>query len=328
MTTDSLIITNFTDPVCTWCWGIEPVFRKLETHFPGQIEFRYVMGGLVENINHFRDAHNDIGGVRMEQTNQQIITHWLEAAQRHGMPVQSENFALFSPEAPSTYPQNIACKAAQISDPDKADLYLRRLREASAAEARPTTRKDVLVSLAGETGLDLPRFIQALRDGSAEAAFRQDLDLTRSLGVRGFPTFIVAHGNDQIMLRGYNTFETFVSVIDMATKGRLKPHPPECTDQALLAFLDRHPRLAAEEIRMAFNIDDLQAVETWMKQLADEGEVFIGPAGTSYFVARKKAGHAYCNLERGYADKTLDFLAGYPYTGFRPASDIQQRLTL
>lgn len=38
---DKIIITSFTDPVCTWCWGTEPIFRKLETHFPGQIEFRY-----------------------------------------------------------------------------------------------------------------------------------------------------------------------------------------------------------------------------------------------------------------------------------------------
>jgi len=35
-----IVITNFTDPVCVWSWGTEPVFRALETHHPDQVEFR------------------------------------------------------------------------------------------------------------------------------------------------------------------------------------------------------------------------------------------------------------------------------------------------
>lgn len=27
-------IIEFTDPVCTWCWGSEAVLRKLEARFP------------------------------------------------------------------------------------------------------------------------------------------------------------------------------------------------------------------------------------------------------------------------------------------------------
>ena len=44
-------ITIFTDPLCPWCWGEEPFLRKLETHFPQQIEFHSIMGGLVEDLN-------------------------------------------------------------------------------------------------------------------------------------------------------------------------------------------------------------------------------------------------------------------------------------
>ena len=48
---NKVIITNVTDPVCPWCWGEEPFFRKLETHFPNLITWRNVMGGLVEDMN-------------------------------------------------------------------------------------------------------------------------------------------------------------------------------------------------------------------------------------------------------------------------------------
>lgn len=300
MSTDQLVITNFTDPLCTWCWGSEPIFRKLETHFPGQVTFRYIMGGLVENVSAFRDPRNDIGGSSMEETNRQVAKHWLEAAERHGMPVESRNFAMFSEAYPSTYPQNIAYKAAQKSDPQKADQFLRRMREASAAEAQLTSREDILVSLAAEVGLNVPLFIKYLKDRSAEQEFLHDLALTRSLGVRGFPAFMVEYGDKQVMLRGFNTYETFVSVIDVVSAGKLKPTEPENTDEALLSFLGTHSRLAAEEIRMAYDLDEIEAVDKWVKRLADEGKLVIIPAGTSYFVSRKTPDNATsCDLGTG-----------------------------
>ncbi len=36
----------------------EPFFRKLETHFQQQIQFRYVMSGLVRNVYDFVDPED------------------------------------------------------------------------------------------------------------------------------------------------------------------------------------------------------------------------------------------------------------------------------
>jgi len=49
----SLEVLAFTDPVCTWCWGSEPVLRKLQVGYGEQIRIRPVMGGLVEDIRSF-----------------------------------------------------------------------------------------------------------------------------------------------------------------------------------------------------------------------------------------------------------------------------------
>ena len=296
---DKVIITNFTDPVCTWCWGTEPIFRKLETHYPNQIEFHYVMGGLVEDINQFQDFSNGIDA-GSEGANQQIVAHWLESAERHGMPIESQGFALFSNEYPSTYPQNIAYKAAQKAAPEKADGFLRRIREATLTEAQITSRQDVLVSLADEVGINVADFIKYLKDGTAKQAFYEDLSLTRSMGVRGFPTFLIKYHDQSVMLRGYQDFEAFVGVIDTVTGGIIKPVKPERNDHTLLSFLTVHHKSAAEEIRQAFDLSSIIEVDNWIMKLENQRKVRRIKAGQSYFVeATKQRQGLYCNLTTG-----------------------------
>ena len=108
-----LKIVQITDPVCTWCYGNEPQTRAIAFLYDAQC--KYLMGGLVEDIRNFYDAHNAIGGTDIAATNAAIIAHWREASARHKMPVTSGAFCLLSEQYPSTWPQNIAYKAAQIA---------------------------------------------------------------------------------------------------------------------------------------------------------------------------------------------------------------------
>jgi len=93
------------------------------------------MGGLVGDIREFYDRANGIGG-DPDESNENIAKHWLEASGKHGMPVRTEGFQLFTDDHPSSYPQNIAYKAAQMQDEELANKFLRRMREATATEAR------------------------------------------------------------------------------------------------------------------------------------------------------------------------------------------------
>lgn len=295
---DKIIITNFTDPVCTWCWGTEPVFRKLETHFPGRIEFRYVMGGLVEDVHKMQDPVNGIGSTDVAAFNRQVASHWVEVSNRHGMPVNAEHFALFSEEYPSTYPQNIAYKAAQLSDPDKADLFLYNLRVGAAAEARLISHEDIQASIASESGLDVSAFLMHLNDGSARKAFNGDRDLMVGLGVHGFPTFLVKYNGAQYMLRGYNSYETFVAVINSATQGAIKPIEVKANANALLSFMEQHPRMAAEEVRQAFDLASIGDVEKLIAPMVDTGALEVQKSGNGWFVKRVGQGMT-CDLTTG-----------------------------
>ncbi len=272
-----LEILAFTDPVCTWCWGAEPVLRKLRVGYGDQVRIRPVMGGLVEDIRAFHDHANGIGG-DPESSNAQIAAHWLEASKRHGMPVRTEGFRLFTAETVSTYPQNIAYKAAELTDPALAARYLRRLREASAAEARETGRQEVLIELASEVGLDLATFIGRLTDGSAERAFRADLETTRHFGVRGFPTFGLSFGERALLLRGYQTFPAMQAVIETLSEGALQWRAPTPDADGLLGFLRSVGRAAPVELTTVFDLSpsDLEPLLTSLEAAGSIRRVIAG----------------------------------------------------
>ncbi|ADY11995.1 DsbA family protein [Sphaerochaeta globosa] len=282
----NIIITNFTDPVCIWCWGTEPVFRALETHYPDQIEFRYVMGGLVDDIDNFADPGNGIDA-GSDGANAQIVSHWLEAAQQHGMPVKPEGFHLFSKEFPSTYPQNIAYKAAQMVDPLKADALLRRIREATLTEAKVTSDPDVLIELASDVGLDSAVFMSALKSSEAQQAFQEDLRQTQKAGVDVFPSFLIrnAEGGD-VLLRGYMGFADFQQAISSLTDGSMIPTEVAPSATLLYTLLDKHPRLAFEEVYRAFDFTSREQTHRWLKDLIDTRLLEKEAVGPSYFIRK------------------------------------------
>jgi len=276
-------IIEFTDPVCTWCWGSEPVLRKLEYRFGKQVKISFVMAGLVRDITSFYDSYNDIGG-DPARSNTNIARHWLEASERHGMPVQSEGLKLFSKEFPSTYPQNIAYKAAQIQDQVLANRYLRRMREASAAEARLTNSTEVLVELAAEVGLDIARFLEDFFRGAAQKAFEEDLALTAHYQAHGYPTFLVRVGEKETLLRGYKSYEEFKAVIELLTNGASHDRLVPASEEAIMAFIRTYGSVAPIEIKMAFDLTGVE-LKSAVDSLLTQQLITRREAGNGYFIS-------------------------------------------
>jgi putative protein-disulfide isomerase len=279
---DVIDILEFTDPVCVWCWGSEPVLRGLQHQYGDQLRVGYVMGGLVENVDRFHDPSNNIGG-GAEAMNRQVASHWLEASTRNGMPIGTDGFGLFSDEYPSTYPQNVAYKAAQQQGEVLANRFLRRMREATAVEALVTSSTDVQVQLAAEVGLDVGAFLDAVHDGSAQRAFTEDQKFIRTFGSSGFPAFLIRFRGKQGLLPGWQPLSSFRKVLDNFTDGLVKPRTFDTSDEGALAFVSQHDRVAPVEVSTALNLSREEA-DGILDRLHLAGRIEKVEAGNGHFV--------------------------------------------
>jgi len=74
----------------------------------------------------------------------------------------------------------------------------------------------VLVELANDVGLDISMLITAMRNGSAEQAFKADQDIMHRYSIRGFPSYLLKGvKGKEIVMRGYQTYDDFVAVINI-----------------------------------------------------------------------------------------------------------------
>ena len=160
-------VSYHTDPACPWSWGAEPVVRKLMTEFGDTLRWRWVMAGLV------RDLDPD-PGVRAKR-----IEEWLHVSEKTGAPLDP----LLWRDGPlrTTYPACMAVKAAQELSPDGGYAYLRRLREAIMCERRKLDGAEALVEEARAVGLDVEGFRLGLRSHAITEAFGSDIEATAAL---------------------------------------------------------------------------------------------------------------------------------------------------
>lgn len=109
-----LTISNFTDPMMGLSYESEPFIRKLETHFEGRVEFRYVMAGLVRNVYDFVDPGDLTVGreFALERYNARLAKIYEGEEDTSGMPINMSDLQLFSTDYTSSIPLNLAYKAA------------------------------------------------------------------------------------------------------------------------------------------------------------------------------------------------------------------------
>lgn len=96
---------------------------------------------------------------------------------------------------------------------EKADNDLRRFRRATIVEGRQTTLNEELIRVASEAGINAGLFRRHDTDGSAQAAFQEDLEYTHSLGIRGLPACLIQCGKQSALVSGMIGFSGFVPVI-------------------------------------------------------------------------------------------------------------------
>ncbi len=281
-TTNSIEIVSYTDPYCTWCWGSEPIFRKIEQVYGEQVDINYVMGGLVKDIHDFYDSANNIGGANYYK---QVAEHWYDASTRHGMPVDEKIWYETAGEFTSTFPANIAFKAAELQDKQRAKKFLRKMREGIAAERRKIHRIEIQGEMIREVGLDEGKFIAAIESKEAEKAFYNDLEKASNKGVRGFPTFLIrAKKGEEVFLRGYQPYKRFEKVIQQFAED-VKPQELKVTEENILEVFEHYEHVTRRELEEIFAMTEVEAQE-WLETLKSEEAITEKKVGNGFFYKR------------------------------------------
>jgi len=258
-------VTEFTDPYCTWCWGAEPLVRRLRETYRDQLAVDYVMGGLAEEFERFSDP---VGGAEAGE----VAPHWQAAAQQHGMPV---DVSLWRDDPPSSsYPACVAYEAATFQGRERAHAFLRRMREAGLAGGENLEREGTLVDLAAAVGLDAERFRADLDGDRARAAFEADLAAAEEHDACSLPTFLVEVGETAELLRGYRPFPAFDKLFTEAGAGLVAHEPREVAD-----LVEAYGRVAPREVAEMRGVSG-DTARARLAALVDAGDVRRVDAGT------------------------------------------------
>lgn len=200
-----IAIEYFTDPLCCWSWAFEHPWRQLRADLGTRLIWRYRMGGLLANWDHYEDPVNSISRPA------QMAPQWYEVRQLTGAELD-ERIWLEDPPS-SSYPACLAYKAAELQSPQAGERMLAQLREAVMLQRRNFARWDVLQELAEELAaknpgsFDAGRFADDLDGEAAAAAFRDDLMQTRYRQIGRFPALVVSTREGRsALLVGYRPY--------------------------------------------------------------------------------------------------------------------------
>jgi putative protein-disulfide isomerase len=260
-----LEVLVFTDPYCSWCWATEPMILTMMEKYRDQLHFRYVFGGLIRDFDDFYDAQNDIRDAAATKP------HWKMVSERTGQPIDENLWEDIAPIRHfSTWPANIAAKAAFLQSEDVGFRYLRRLRRAALTERRIISDPEIYEALAKETdGLDFDRFHKDIENGEAEKAFMDDQKTCAQWRTYGFPTMLFYKAGadldhlsreNAVYVGGHRTMETYDQVI-----------------KALCPSIEEYPVRSEEELVKVYGpMTERELGQVHDRSKEEELEVLVG----------------------------------------------------
>jgi putative protein-disulfide isomerase len=174
------------DPMCSWCWGFHKTRERLLEKLPSSIEVVRLLGGLApDSAEPMPDAMREY----LQQT-------WRRIEQR--IPGTSFNFDFWQVCEPrrSTWPACRAVIAARRQGAKYDEVMTYAIQEAYYRRAMNPADEDILVMLAGETGLDQAHFQRELRESAVQEQLQAEMQRGRAMGATSFPSLVLELGGD------------------------------------------------------------------------------------------------------------------------------------
>ena len=280
-----LAIDHFTDPLCFWCYAMEPATRKIRMLLADQLEYRIVMGVLSADAREIIGTGDD-ADVRYEMYRAMLANYFRDAMKVTGMPLSLDGMLAHGPEDIVSLPLSLAYCAMKMIDGEIAEAYLRRMRECVFAEGRSLASVEEQVRLAGEFPVDVEQFRRNLEGDEVAQVLQRGVDRCQIYGIAAFPTLLLKWGDRRMLVQGYRTFDELKRAIAQVTDYEIILSDAEFSQHALEAYIDRFGKAAAQEIQTMFSLNDAQLANVMMDLVAT-GRYQTQSCGTSYFVMPK-----------------------------------------
>ncbi|MFE2967025.1 DsbA family protein [Streptomyces sp. NPDC059340] len=227
-------IVEYTDPLCPWAWGSEPVFRRLRAALDGRVRWRRTYCIL---FDHDDDPPPDPAAETA------WYARYVEDISTH---TQAPRALRLSRVAASSWPSSLVAKAAELQGADVAERVLRRLRESVFVLGEPADTPALALSVVrGTPGLDSERL--ACDAGSAAVLERVRADRAEArrpvgevLSARGgsphpgaaketadgeyryaLPTLLIRTAAGYRAVPGWRSYEEYASAVDELCPGLL-----------------------------------------------------------------------------------------------------------
>jgi predicted DsbA family dithiol-disulfide isomerase len=254
----NLTITYFTDPICSSCWVLQPLLRKLLLEYENYISIEYHMCGLLPNWELYSDK-------RITKPSD-AAKLWEEIREKENIPIIGDVW--LDDPLMSSHPPCIAFKAAQRQDKDKAIFFLRRLKEMLFMEKKNINKWENLERAALFCGLDAA-LLQKDMNNQGIIDFKKDLELAKKMDIRVFPTLIFNRtGFESEILKGLKSYEiieeTILKFIPNAKKNSSLPAPED--------LFKLYNNMTEKEFAFLLNLDQ-QAANTELEKLNSQGVI-------------------------------------------------------
>ncbi|MFI6466979.1 DsbA family protein [Streptomyces sp. NPDC050538] len=225
----ALEIVEFTDPLCPWAWGSEPVFRRLRAALTGDTRVRWRRAYCIL-FDHDDDPAPD------PDAETAWYARYVEDISAH---THAPRALRLSRVAASSWPASLVAKAAEAQGAQIADRVLRRLRESVFVLGEPAdTPESALAAVSGVPGLDVDRLatdaasagvLEGVRADRAEA--RRPVEDVLSVHADGsphpgaaketpdgqlryaLPTLLLRTATGHRAVPGWRPYEAYVSAV-------------------------------------------------------------------------------------------------------------------
>ncbi len=171
------------DPMCSWCWAFQPVWKTLKQALPRSIEIHNSLGGLAADTT-------EPMSLELQQKLQSI---WRHIQQK--VPQTEFNFDFWHLNQPrrSTYPSCRAVIAARNQGLEYEETMILAIQQAYYLKAQNPSDNNTLVSLANEIGLNASEFERQLKQPETEQQLKQELAFNQSIQATSFPSLVLEY---------------------------------------------------------------------------------------------------------------------------------------